>query len=416
MSTNLLSNEPEKQDIQIGGFYMTFTNADKQQHGQSAQDSLETILKRCVDIGYLKCIHGNYRIGKDGYSNATQFYTPFLIEFQDDTKWALFTTTSMRTDRIKGQQWDALNLKKIDASITAVYLVYPDGISTTGEAEFNRQNSKYVNHEEYSAIDAIVSQDKICNMIEEYATKDLSTGQIKDIQGNNFESRIAAILSYAPNLNKWKTNATTIEGMHYDIFENIVNCFELDSTHTLSISATSDKKAIGKLPSGGNPKTDVLVTVKKDDGTAENFTISCKRSSDKTVSVHQYTADTFADVLDRQNQRLRHLLNLFQEKGSLSSFGEDNCEALTEELHPYKDKLSLWVLGGQGGDGNPNTQCADYILTYDNNDNSATIHRIQDYCKQLSSVSNGNFETPFSWTYPSKRRGESIQLKCKILK
>ncbi len=71
---------------------MAFTNADKQQHGQSAQDSLENILKRCVDIGYLKCLHGNYRVGKEGYSNTTQFYTPFLIEFQDDTKWALFTT------------------------------------------------------------------------------------------------------------------------------------------------------------------------------------------------------------------------------------------------------------------------------------------------------------------------------------
>jgi hypothetical protein len=395
---------------------MAFTNADKQQHGQSAQDSLENILKRCVDIGYLKCLHGNYRVGKEGYSNTTQFYTPFLIEFQDDTKWALFTTTSMRTDRIKGQQWDALNLKEIDNNIVGVYLVYPDGISDSGKAEFVRQNKKYINREEYSAIDAVVSQDEICNMIEEYAIKDLSTGQIKDIQGNSFESRIAAILSYAQNLNKWKNGAATIEGMHYDVFENIVNCFELDTLHTQSISATSDKKTIGRLPSGGNPKTDVLVTVEKDDGTTEKFTISCKRSSDKSVSVHQYTADAFADVLDRQNERLRQLLRLFQESGSLSAFGEENCNALTLELQPYKDKLSLWVLGGQGGDGNPDTQCADYILTYDNNDSSATIHRIQHYCEQISAASNGSFGTPFSWTYPSKRRGESIQLKCKILK
>ena len=59
-----------------------------------------------------------------GY-NKSQFYTPFLIEFHDETKWALFTTTSMRTDRIKGQQWDALNLKKINQSISSVYLIYP---------------------------------------------------------------------------------------------------------------------------------------------------------------------------------------------------------------------------------------------------------------------------------------------------
>ena len=89
---------------------------------------------------------------------------------------------------------------------------------------------------------------------------------------------------------------------------------------------------------------------------------------------------------------------------------------MTEELAPYIDKLSLWVLGGQGGDGNPETQCADYILTYDNNDSSASIHRIQQYCEKIASSTSGSFGTPFSWTYPSKRRGESIQLKCKILK
>lgn len=394
---------------------MTFSNADKQQHGQSAQNSLEQILERCKTVGYLKDIHPNYRIGKDGY-NKSQFYTPFLIEFHDETKWALFTTTSMRTDRIKGQQWDALNLKKINQSISSVYLIYPDGLSTKEENKFIQQNDKYQNHKEYSAIDAIVSQDEISNMIEQYALKNLSTGQIKDIQGNNFENRIAVILSYAQNLSKWKNQSSTIEGMHYDIFENIINCFNLDRLHTKNISATSDKKVIGKLPSGGNPKTDVLVTVETDNDSTENYTISCKRSSDKSVSVHQYTADTFADVLDRQNTRLRYLLNLFQSAGSLSSFGKENCNNLTKELEPYIDKLSLWSLGGQGGDGNPDTQCADYIITYDNNDHSTSIHTIRQYCDHLLSSTNGHFGTPFSWTYPSKRKGKSIQLKCKILK
>ena len=156
---------------------MAFSNAEKQQHGQSAQNSLENILKRCLSTGYLKQIYNNYRTGKDGYSNKSQFYAPFLIEFHNDTKWALFTTTSMRTDRIKGQQWDALNLKEVDKNITYVYLVYPDGLSTRENNSFIQQNNKYINHKEYSAIDAIVSQDQIFNMIESYALKDLSNGK-----------------------------------------------------------------------------------------------------------------------------------------------------------------------------------------------------------------------------------------------
>ena len=202
---------------------MAFSNAEKQQHGQSAQNSLENILKRCLSTGYLKQIYNNYRTGKDGYSNKSQFYAPFLIEFHNDTKWALFTTTSMRTDRIKGQQWDALNLKEIDKNITYVYLVYPDGLSTKENNSFIQQNNKYIKHKEYSAINAIVSQDQIFNMIESYALKDLSNGKIKDIQGNNFENRIADILSYSQNLYKWKNHIDTIEGMHFDIFQNIIN-------------------------------------------------------------------------------------------------------------------------------------------------------------------------------------------------
>lgn len=394
---------------------MSFSNADKQLHGQNAQISLESILNHCKERNYLKSIHKTFRIGMPGYKNKSQFYTPFLIEFQDNTHWALFTTTSMRTDRIKGQQWDAINLKSIDTTINKVYLVYPDACSEKNE--FIRQNEKYSDNYEYSAIDGVVSQNQISNLIEEYALKDKTVGRVKDIQGNNFEHRIARILSYAENLHKWKTNAPTLEGMHYGLFKTVIDCFELDPNTTSNISATSDKTIIGKLPSGGNPKTDVLVEVKDTAGYTAYFTISCKRSSDKVVSVHQYTADAFADVLNRNNEALRSLLCGFQTAGSMSAFGEENCLLLQEHLKPYLKKLAFWVLGGVGGGGNPVTQCADFILTYDNADDIARIHRLEEYYNLLvSSGTSGNFGTPFNWTYPSKRRGESIQLKCKIIK
>lgn len=395
---------------------MSFTNADKSKHGRSAQESLSTILKRCADRGYLAQVISEYRIGKDGYSNDKQFYAPFLIIFEDESKWALFTTTSMRTDRIKGQQWDASNLKDIDPLITHVYLVYPDGIDDVTQREFQRQDRKYSSGEEYSMIDAIVSQNSISDMIEEYAIKNKNSGQIKDIQGNAFESRIADILSFPRNLEKWKTDSNIIEGMHFDIFKNIVECFGLDKANTASITATSDKKEIGKLPSGGNPKTDVLVSVNTYDGQIVHYTISCKRSSDKSVSVHQYDADTFSDVLDKDNESLRRLLRYFQSVGTLRDFGNENQSELTKELSPHVEKLSMWALGGQGGDGNPDIQNADYILTYDNNSGASSIQSTEKYVHHLlESGVTGNFGTPFSWTYPSKRKGKDIQLKCKII-
>lgn len=396
---------------------MTLSNAEKAQHGQSAQSSLEQILEYCKDRKHISKFISNYRIGKSGFGNKTQFYAPFLIEFFDTTRWALFTTTSMRTDRIKGQQWDATNLKEIDCNITNAYLIYPDGLSKDEQDKFIKQCRKYLNREDYSAIDAIVSQDQIANLIEAYSLKDKTDGQKKDIQGNNFEERIVQTLNYHENLQKWKTDSNVLEGLHYDAFQKIVECFELNKNTTEIIRATSDKKVIGKLPSGGNPKTDVLTTVTFSDGSTSNYTISCKRSSNKSVSVHQYTAESFSNVLDPENDTLKRLLHDFQSAGSIHALGEEKCSMLKESIAPYVADLSMWALGGQNGDGDPDTQWADYILTYDNNKGDISIHKIADYYELLTaSEKPTNFGTPFSWTYPSKRRGKSIQLKCKILK
>ena len=396
---------------------MAFSNRDKSKHGRDAQYSLDTILKRSKDENYVAEFVTPYRAGREGFSNDKQFYAPFIVYFDDGSQWALFTTTSMRTDRIKGQQWDAANLKSINPQITKVFLVYPDSVSEKDRSEFIRQNEKYRNQEEFSAIDAIVSQDEISNLIEMQSIKGKSSGQIKDRQGNSFEKRVADLLSYQRNLEKWISNDRTIEGMHYDTYKLILDCFQLESSMVYSIHATSDKNSIGRLPSGGSPKTDVLVSVATYDNHVIRYTISCKRSSSSSVSVHQYTADKFADVLDAEDTNLRSLLGKFQEAGNLRDFGESNCIALESALSPHIRNLTLWVLGGHGGEGDPETQNANFILTYDNNDNTSSIHTVEEYADMLmQSNTSGHFGTPFSWTYPSGRKGKDIQLKCKIIK
>lgn len=394
---------------------MAFTNAEKSQHGVNAQNNLESILAYCGEKGYISAYVKNYRVGKAGYANEEQFYAPFLIEFSNGEKWLIFSTTSMRTDRIKGQQWDAINLKEIDHSITKAYLVYSDGVGEHDKAEFERQHQKYISGYEYSAIDGVINQDTLYNFIETTALSDLNAGQIKDIQGRGFEDRVATVLSATENIAKWKTNAPTLVGYHYAMFEAIVEKLGLSPETTIDIAATASKAEIGRLPSGGNPKTDILITVQCEDMT-RIFGISCKRSSDTSVSVHQYTADSFANVLNPEDEELRLLLNGFQQYGNLRDFGEENCARLTEALRPYRHKLAKWVLGGIFGDGDQDKQWATHILTYDNNDSSVSIHTIQEYVHLLDEANvQGHFGTYFNWTYPSKRRGQSIQLKCKIL-
>lgn len=395
---------------------MSMSNSERTEHGKNAQDSLEAVMQHCLDLGYIKSITPNYRIGLQGYSDDTQFYAPFLIEFDDGNKWAIYSTTSMR-DRFKGQLWDAYFLKKIDDTIISAYLVYPDGMDEKNVKPFLAKKTAILSKNGYYSIDDILSQDEFNNLIEKYVLGSTVNGSNAGKLGNKFEDRVAHLLSYSANLQKWKTQAATLEGMHYNIFTSIVECFELPKDKTVSISATSDKSVIGRLPSGGNPKTDVLVDVDFSDGTHAHYTISCKRSSAKEVTIHDYTADQFADVLDKNNSELRLLLEKFQDAGSLSAFGETNCARFQEVVAPYIKKLSLWALGGENGYGKPETQWAEYILTYDTVDNSTSIHRLIDYYNELMANNySRNFGTPFSWTYPSKQRGKRIQLKSRIIK
>ena len=400
---------------------MATENEAKNKHGNSSKNNLAYILDFAKEIGYIKRIVLGYKLGMEGYADCMQFKAPFMIVFDDDTEWILYTTTSIR-ERVQEQYWNAEHLKNIDPAIKCAYLVYPDSISTKEKKIAVAKNNKIQNRIEYSTLEGIISQDRVFNLIEDYALRNKTPGQIRDIKGNNFEKRLAATLSNPWNLEKWKTNEATLEGMHYGVFCSLLNTFELNPATVVNISATSNKTEIGLLPSGGPAKTDVYVEVDLDNGETLYYTISCKRSSATSVSVHQYSADSFADVLDFENTELRRLLNLFQSFGAVQDrngnryISEEDETALTEALEPYVQKLTEWVIGGRHGDGDPIKQWANYIVIYDNNDGSTSIHTVDDYCTMLmSSDTNGKFGTPFTWTYQGTR-GTNIQLKSKIFK
>lgn len=395
---------------------MKESNKQKSQHGYNTQKNIENLLDYCITANYIISYQKKYRAGKIGYSNQEQFYAPYIINFSEDEQWIIYSTTSLRTDRIKGTQWDSYNLKEINNRIKKSILTYSDALSKNDQMDFEKQNNKYLNKEEFSAIDNILSHDQLINLIELHATKDLNLGQLKNIQGRQYEKKIAEILSSHDNLIKWRDNDPFQEGVNYPLFMTIMNSFNVSPSAVVNITATADDNLIGKLPSGGNPKTDVLITITLVNNRKKTYTLSCKRSSDKKVSVHQYKASDFIKVLDKNNTTLSYLLNEFQKNPTLESFGEANIIALTAELIKYNKKLTLWALGGIGGAGNKDTQWASHILTYNNITGESSIHSIEGYY-QLLKNSNivGHFGTFFTWTYASKCRGKSIVLKVKIL-
>lgn len=395
-------------------------NSGRSQHGQNAIKSLEQIIDFCKEKRLIKHYEKKYTCGYEG-CDPNQFYCNFLITFFDDSKWIINITTSFRHDRVKEQQWDSFHIKQIDHAISKSVLIYPDGIEEKELKNFKNYKTKISQKKPvyYSAIDDVLSQNEVHDSIVEYGTSQLNKGQQKDLIGNNFESMIASVLSDSENFERWIADDGVKVGVQYNVFKKIVDFLlpDVDKCKILRIDATSDKKIIGNLESGGNPKTDVIVYVKYRDSNRneDHYTISCKKTNEKSVSVHQYDADAFADVLNPEDTNLRNLLREFQVYGNLRDFGDEKKSLLTEALNPYMESLVRWVLGGFGGKIRSNDQLAEYVLISDDTD--IYIHTIDQYTGELLNPENiVHFGTPFSWTYASKRKGKDIQLKCKIIK
>lgn len=134
-------------------------------HGKDFQGDLFDALNLASLKGGIALVRKDYGLRHPGYHNAKQYYAPFVVTFRDGEQWALFTTTSCRTDRIKGQQWDADHLKTLEPAIKRVFLVYPDEVSERERAAFESQQRKYDTNWEFSRIDRILPYTELMNEI-----------------------------------------------------------------------------------------------------------------------------------------------------------------------------------------------------------------------------------------------------------
>lgn len=387
------------------------SNQDNAIRGQSFQKVLRDMMGLFVKVGYIKDFKKNYRIGNPEYLDKSQFYAPYLITFEGGVKWAVFSTTSLR-DRIKSTYWDAYNLKRLDEKIEKAFLVFPDGLPPKELQKFIDKNDAIQTRKEYCTLDALLSQDAFFDEVERHALQQKSMGARVDKEGRVFECRIAAILDNKYNFEKWKNSSAQLEGLHYRLYERILSTFGLNRGDVDEIRSTSDVDKIGKLPSGGSPKTDVLTTVVFKDKEERKFTISCKKSTGKATTVHEYSADQFADVLDSKNNGLRRALKDFQSHGNMKDM--KNPMALSIALKPYVLNLCKWALGGLNGYGDPDIQWARYLLVLHNRGQIGNcdvydyqIEKVDEYSKRLISEERyAAFGTPFSWTRPSSKKGK----------
>lgn len=385
-------------------------NKNKNLHGAKGIETLDNMVNALYERGYITLYKKNYSIVEPGYPNK-QFKFQYIIGFQNNEQWILHHTTSIR-DRINCQQWHSEHIKLLNRNVKRAYIVVPDDLSEEEKHKASNYNKNIVNKKIYSAIDGVLPFGIIYTMIERKAALLLSRGKAHASLGLHFETKLTYTMRDQQNFDRWKYNLETSVGYLYPLFLDIVNKLCLDKEKVIAIDATSD---ISKLPSGGSPKTDVLLYIKTENG-IETHTFSCKRSSSSWVSVHEYTADAFADVLNPADNRLRELLYTFQQAGGVRGMGEEKAEEMLICMEKYLVQLSRRVIGGVGGEGDSSTQWAEYIITLDERNNHYSIHTVDEYIEEcIRQNVKGQFGTLFRWTYPSGGKGKRIQLKGKIV-
>lgn len=352
-----------------------------------------------------------------GYPNQEkQFKMDFSIEFLDlnNEQWLLKSTSSIR-DRIYGTEFFAQNIRLINNKVTKIYVVVPDSIS---EREMrNKANySAKINSQTYTSfLTDVLTVNELRRKIIEKATQNIEQGLRSNILGNDAETSIVSLLMDEKNKSLWNDYdglKQTVKSSTYHIYKMILENLGLleGSNRIIEIIAT-DK--IPLLSNRGKPKTDVSVKIKTDTHEVSS-NISVKNSSKKTVTIHEGNVSDIIEALNLSTiNPLTQALKDFEEVGSKKNLllnYPHSDKVLDEELKRYNEELiGLFVFGLNSPLVNNNMQIADLIIFTTN----LAVWTQKDYIQYYNDTysSKGQFGTPFKWTYPSKKRGQKIQIK-----
>jgi len=370
----------------------------------------------------------------DGYPQMEkQFKMDYCVEFRDfhNAKWLLKVTNSIR-DRIYGTEFFAQNLRIIDAganTIENIFVVVPDSIvaNPTEYANAKRYSDKIKGSAYKSYLTDVVTIGELRELIVKKCMANTSQGLRANILGKDAEDGVVQMLEDESNWHLWNDYEACkheAKSSSYPLFRRMmvaigaIHCTKsgISPNPIKSINATS---AIPKLQSGGYPKTDVSFDVTFADGTTQTRNITIKKTEKSSVSVHEGdVADLISALGLPQESPLALALCAFQKYGSRKGI-EESFEAhcvgvLDSELSKYNAAIVEFAIFGVNSPRitQEHIQIADCVLFVNNSVDKCFWLReeyVQHYLATYAT--RGQFGTPFQWTYPSKKRGKSFQLK-----
>ncbi|MCL2201930.1 MAG: MspI family type II restriction endonuclease [Oscillospiraceae bacterium] len=390
-------------------------NQLKSQSGQNAKMLIgERLYSLRDDTGLGIEIKHDYSAGYEG--KEKQFKMHFSVRFTDfgGEKWLIWSTNSIR-ERIYNAEYFAQHIKNIDEDVSRVLVVVPDSISD--KEMKNKQNyAKKVKSSTYvSFIDDVLTVNELQQEILAKVSGIIAQGVRANILGSFSEKNILNLLLDQKNLELWNDyhgSSQLVKSSTFNYFKAILSAAGLSMNEDV-IDVITATDSIPRLSNRGAPKTDVSFTVYTD-SRAYSRNISIKNSTEKTVSIHEgNVSDLIAALRIDPSCELASALRHFEECGSkkeLVSTYPHCANVLEQRLGSYNKELAeFFIFGMHSLLVTDPMQVADMVLFI----NPFAVWTRDKYIPYyLSKYQNrGQFATPFGWTYPSKKRGQKIQIK-----
>ena len=408
-------------------------NRLKQAAGAQLKALLDFKFNELKQEGIISNFYGKTNYCHTGYTYTHQYKTNFIIETLDNKLIIINSSNSYRSDRVKQDLYDFEGIKNhadIGGLIIASILLYPDEEAENNELMQYRHNvHNKIAHSNASHIllfreliqflenHKLSVEEKIARESEEIEQQHVvKNGSYFGAKGNTFEKEVVVVLNSYEYLQQLKMNQCT-DPIYLRVINQIACDYGVPINNIISVSATN---TVLKLNSGGNAKTDIIVTIKTVfDEIIE--TISVKNTTQTRVSCHDYRADDFIRVLNIAHTKLAEYFIYYQEFGSHKGFveglpnGYTSCE-FSELLAPYQQILVEWALTGKHDHQNlinPKLQTSNYLLI--NKLDELRFSRFELYIQEIYQRSKLVYGIPLGWTRPSGPLHSRIQFKLPIV-
>ncbi|WP_289762629.1 MspI family type II restriction endonuclease [Lactobacillus intestinalis] len=419
---------------------MESSNGERALAGVNTSKELISLLESIVEKYDTLTLDKNIEYGEKG-KDPKQFKANAKINFdKGNSIWLVDVSSSFRSDRIKGKEFDIEHLKKIFQNLgidVKAYFILPDNAKEKDIKDLRVFEQHIISKDKVTYFDGAMLMSNFRNLLEQKATQQIQQGQRSNLLGKSGEEILYQTFNNKNNVEIWNNpNNYITQSSNYSLFKTVVNKLtpeigKITFSRALNSYDTQELKIVRTATNKtyGMPKTDVIISLSDSHNHLYDFNVSVKqpKSTKRKITVHEGSVERLLNDLKHSlpinskfndpkmfNQLSTALID-FQLNGSKAKMDSKNLEFLNTNLSELnKWLIDYFVFGINNSYLNKNQQ-ANTLLIFNPETGNCKVSLVNEAEEALLNIRKATFNTPFSWTYPSKKRGKKIQIKSPTL-